>query len=64
MVENNTDTERDIALTELARQVLRLKTLKTQHTGDDFTELAVWNIKAALEIAYQYGRERERREVP
>lgn len=34
-----------------------MTTLQTQKSGDDFKEVAVWSVKAALEAAYQAGIE-------
>jgi len=49
---------RDQALTEIATQILNLETLDTRNSDRlDFHELAVWQIKAALEAAYNAGRE-------
>lgn len=49
---------RDQALTEIATQILDLETLDTRKSDRlDFHELAVWQIKAALEAAYNAGRE-------
>ncbi len=42
-------------LEEIARKHLNMSTLETRKTDDDFKELAVWNIKKALEAAYQCG---------
>jgi hypothetical protein len=49
---------RDQALTEIATQILDLETLDTCKSDRlDFHELAVWQIKKALEAAYAAGRE-------
>lgn len=49
---------RDQALTEIATQILDLETLDTRKSDRlDFHELAVWQIKKALEAAYDAGRE-------
>ena len=36
---------------------LDLKTLDTQHNGEDFHELAVWQIKEIIEESYNKGVE-------
>lgn len=47
---------RDQALTEIATQILNLETLDTRKSDRlDFHELAVWQIKKALEAAYAAG---------
>lgn len=44
-------------LAAIAKKHLKLETLDTRNSDTlDFTELAVWNIKAALEEAYDMGR--------
>ncbi len=49
---------RDEALTEVAATILDLETLETRNSDRlDFHELAVWQIKKALEAAYAAGRE-------
>ena len=35
---------------------LDIKTLDTQHNGDDFHELAVWQIKEIIEESYKMGK--------
>lgn len=43
-------------LSKIARQHLRLETLETRNSDSlDFSDQAVWNIKAALEHAYSAG---------
>lgn len=45
-------------LLKIARRHLGLETLATQSSDSlDFHEVAVWNIKAALEAAYEAGRQ-------
>lgn len=47
----------DNTLLEIANQHLGLETLETANNdGLDFHDLAVWNIKAALEAAYKAGQ--------
>jgi hypothetical protein len=42
----------------IAREILDLETLETRNMdGLDFHELAVWEIRRALEAAYAAGRE-------
>lgn len=48
---------RDQALTEIATQILELETLDTRRSDrQDFHELAIWQIKKALEAAYTAGQ--------
>jgi hypothetical protein len=45
-------------LTQIASKHLCMATLETRDRGDlDFREVGVWNVKAALEAAYQAGRQ-------
>lgn len=46
----------------IAKEILDLETLETRH-GDslDFHDLAVWQLKAALEAAYKAGAESAKR---
>ena len=49
---------RDQTLTDIATKILDLETLDTRNSDRlDFHELAVWQIKKALEAAYSAGRE-------
>ncbi len=49
---------RDEALANIATTILDLETLDTRKSDRlDFQELAVWQIKKALEAAYAAGRE-------
>jgi hypothetical protein len=53
---------RDRELLAIAKNVLRLDTLETRN-GDDLDFLgnvAVWDVKAALEAAYEAGRKAPR----
>lgn len=53
--------EQDLA--EIAQEHLDLDTLETQNSDSlDFHSLAVWQIKEALEAAYQAGARSARRE--
>ncbi len=47
----------NVELFKIAQKVLEIETLETRY-GDslDFYDLAVWNIKAALEAAYKAGQ--------
>ena len=48
---------RDAALANIAETILYLDTLDTRKSGSlDFHELAVWQIRAALEAAYAAGQ--------
>lgn len=47
----------DVRLAEIARTTLGLETLETRRSdGLDFHDLAVWQIKQALQAAYEAGR--------
>lgn len=49
-------TERDRIILEIATKVLNLETLKTRKRDSlDFHDVAIWNIKAALEAAFDAG---------
>lgn len=55
--------QKDATLLQIAGQLLGLDTLETRNSDSlDFREQAVWNIKAALEAAYEAGREASNRE--
>ncbi|MBI9017354.1 MAG: hypothetical protein JEZ07_08860 [Phycisphaerae bacterium] len=43
-------------LLAIAQEWLNLETLETRKCGEDFQEQAIWCIKAALEAAYEAGR--------
>lgn len=50
-------------LTTIAATTLNMPTLETRRCGDDFREVAVWQVRLALQTAYLAGRadaERER----
>ena len=52
-----TRTSRDRILSRIAKDVLRIATLKTRKGGDlDFYEVAVWEVRRALELAYAVGQ--------
>ena len=47
----------DARLAEIARTILGLETLETRRSDSlDFHDLAVWQIKQALQAAYEAGR--------
>lgn len=46
------------AIDDIACQILKLETLDTRNSDElDFHELAVWQIKEALQAAYKAGNE-------
>ncbi len=48
---------RDTTIERIAREALGIRTLATQgRDAEDFHDVAVWTIKAALERAYEAGR--------
>lgn len=50
-------TDLDKEISKIAKEFLDLNTLETQHADLlDFSDQAVWNIKAALEAAYKAGQ--------
>ncbi len=50
--------QRDTILAEIAARHLFLETLETRNSDSlDFHDMAVWSIKAALEAAYEAGRQ-------
>jgi len=50
--------QRDRTLAEIASRHLHLETLETRNSDSlDFHDMAVWSIKAALEAAYEAGRQ-------
>jgi hypothetical protein len=51
-------TQRDTTLAEIAARLLHLETLETRNSDSlDFHDMAVWSIKAALEAAFEAGRQ-------
>jgi hypothetical protein len=51
------ERELDATLERIAQQHLRVTTLESrQSDAMDFYDLAVWNLKAALEAAFEAGR--------
>ena len=52
-----TRTSRDRILARIAKDVLHIATLKTRKGGDlDFYEVAVWQVRRALELAFAVGQ--------
>ena len=52
-----TRTSRDRMLSRIAKDVLRIATLKTRKAGHlDFYEIAVWELRRALELAFMVGQ--------
>jgi len=50
------------AIAEIARRILRIETIETRNSDAlDFHDLAVWNIREALEAAYEAGMARKGR---
>jgi hypothetical protein len=50
--------QRDTTLAEIAARHLHLETLEARNSDSlDFHDMAVWSIKAALEAAYEAGRQ-------
>ena len=50
--------QRDTTLADIAARHLHLETLETRNSDSlDFHDMAVWSIKAALEAAYEAGRQ-------
>jgi len=50
-------SDKDTTIKKIALTKLGLKTVTTQRSDSkDFHELAIWNIKSALEEAYDAGR--------
>lgn len=57
-------TSLDTTLANIAEAMLGFRTLETANSdGADFREVAVWNLKAALQAAYAAGREAARAEA-
>jgi hypothetical protein len=50
-------TAQCLAVAEIAHRVLGLKTLDTQNSDSlDFHDFSIWQIEAALNAAYEAGR--------
>jgi len=53
---------REQEIEEITRRILKIESLETRNSdGLDFHELAVWTIQAALEAAYEAGRQSRKR---
>jgi hypothetical protein len=51
----------DQALADIAKRTLDIGTLETRKSDSlDFHDLAVWNVRAALEAAFEAGMQRNR----
>ncbi|HAI12369.1 MAG TPA: hypothetical protein DCM28_11740 [Phycisphaerales bacterium] len=47
----------DATINEIAQRILGIDTLETRKSDSlDFHEVAIWNIKEALEAAFEAGR--------
>lgn len=46
----------DAAVKRIAREELLIDTLDAQRSGADFHEVAVWQVRKALQAAYEAGR--------
>jgi hypothetical protein len=57
---NSADPKLDTLIADIARRCFGAETLETQNTGDDFHEVAVWNLESALRAAFEAGRRAER----
>jgi len=56
-MKNTTNADRARQIEAIATETLGLETTATRNSGDlDFTEIAAWNAKAALEQAHAAGR--------
>ncbi len=52
-----TQAYKDAAVNEIAQRILNIDTLQTRKSDSlDFHDCAVWNIKEALEAAFEAGR--------
>ena len=48
---------KDATVNEIAQRILHIDTLQTRKSDSlDFHDVAVWNIKEALEAAFEAGR--------
>jgi hypothetical protein len=51
-------TRKSAELERIAREILSLDTLETRNSDDlDFSDMAVWTLKSALEAAYEAGKQ-------
>ena len=52
-----TEATMNATIEEIAARILNLDTLETRNSDDlDFSDLAVWTIRDALEAAYDAGK--------
>ena len=52
-----TQAYKDATINEIAQRILGIDTLETRKSDSlDFHEVAIWNIKEALEAAFEAGR--------
>ncbi len=52
-----TQAYKDATINEIAKSILGIDTLQTRKSDSlDFHDLAVWNLKEALEAAFEAGR--------
>lgn len=57
----HTQAYKDATIQNIARDLLGLETLETRKRDSlDFHDLAVWQVKAALEAAFEAGRQTSR----
>jgi len=55
-------TTKQTAIEDIARRILRIETIETRNSDAlDFHDLAIWNIREALEAAYEAGMARKGR---
>lgn len=53
-----TDLERNLQLTEIANEHLSIETLDERKSDSlDFHDVSVWGVKAALEAAFEAGKQ-------
>ena len=53
-----TDLERNLQLTEIANEHLSIETLEERKSDSlDFHDVSVWGVKAALEAAFEAGKQ-------
>ena len=58
MTTHRKHTQKDQILAQIAKDELHLETLETRKSDSlDFHDCAVWCIKAALEAAYEAGKQ-------
>jgi len=58
------DKGKELAINRIAEEVLNLETLETRMSDSlDFSDQAVWTLKAALEAAFEAGQNNPKRET-